>query len=448
MSIPGAIVVPHPPVIVPEVGHGREREIEATTQAYQAAARLAASWQPDVLLVASPHTAAYADRFYLAPGPGASGDLAAFGAPQVRLQAAYDEPLRDRLIALAQAEGLPAGTQGARSPVLDHGVLLPLYFLRQAGVTCPIVRMGLSGLSAQAHYRLGRCAAEAVRALGRRAVFVASGDLSHKLRADGPYGYAPEGPAFDGQVTAAMASGDFGRFLTFEPGFCDRAAECGLRAFTIMAGALDGLAVQPALLSYEGPFGVGYAVATFTVTGPDEQRRFAGPAQDAWVRLARLALETYVRTGRPLHTLPEGLPEALTGQAGGAFVSLHRDGQLRGCIGTIRATTPSVAQEIVQNAVSAGTQDPRFPPVRAWELSSLTYSVDVLGPAEPVSGPEALDVHRYGVIVTCGSRRGLLLPELEGVDTVREQIDIARRKAGIGADEPYTLERFEVVRHG
>ena len=266
---------------------------------------------------------------------------------------------------------------------------------------------------------------------------------------------------FDRRVTQAMESGDFLQFLTMDASLCDRAAECGLRSFQIMAGALDGLAVSPALLNYEGTFGVGYGVATFAVTGPDENRRFARQceemerarlaerkaAEDPWVRLARLSLETYVRTGKQLDTLPDGLPGEMTGRAAGAFVSLHTHGQLRGCIGTTGPTTASVAWEIVQNAVSACSMDPRFAPVRADELDSLEYSVDVLGVPEPIDSPAQLDVKRYGVIVSCGGRRGLLLPDLEDVDTVEQQIDIARQKGGISAREHYTLERFEVVRH-
>lgn len=461
MSVVGSVIVPHPPVILPEVGRGDEREIQATVGAYRSAAKRVAEWKPEALILSSPHTVCYADYFHVSPGRGGGGSMSDFGAPQVRLHADYDEALRAELIRLAKSRGLPAGTLGERGPKLDHGVCVPLYFLREAGVDCPIVRLGLSGLSPSAHYRLGECAAEAAENLARRVVFVASGDLSHKLKEDGPYGFAPDGPVFDRQLTAALAAGDFLRLLTFEPDFCERAAECGLRSFQIMAGALDGLAVKPELLAYEGPFGVGYAVAVFTVLGPDGDRRFGKlyeaeeqkrlaekkAAEDPWVRLARLSLETYVRTGKRLKALPEDLPAEMTEREAGAFVSLHIRGRLRGCIGTTGPTAPSVALEIVHNAVSAGAQDPRFPPVRADELSSLEYSVDVLGPAERISGPELLDVKRYGVIVSCRGRRGLLLPDLEGIDTVEEQISIAREKGGIGPREPYTLERFEVVRH-
>ena len=449
MSILGAVIVPHPPLIIPTVGCGREQEVRATIDAYRTAAKQVAGWNPEVLIITSPHQIMYADYFHISPGQGTTGDMSAFGAAQTKLRVEYDAPLRDEIIRCGEAARLQVGTLGQRDRYLDHGTFVPLYFLREAGVDCPILRIGLSGFSPLDHYRLGQCIAQAVEALGRRAVFVASGDLSHKLRDDGPYGYAPEGPVFDRRVTQAMVEGDFLQFLTMDPVLCERAAECGLRSFQIMAGALDGRAVEAKLLSYEGVTGVGYGVATFAVTGPDEDRRFGAQctelerarlaerkaSEDPWVKLARLSLETFVKTGKRLEHLPEGLPAGMTEQAAGTFVSLHAHGQLRGCIGTTGPTTESVAWEIVQNAVSACAQDPRFPPVTISELDSLEYSVDVLGRPEPITSPADLDVKRYGVIVSCGSRRGLLLPDLEGVDTVEQQIDIARQKGGISFRE-------------
>lgn len=461
MSMLGAIITPHPPVLLPEVGGGREREIAATDRAMRTAAETVAAWQPDVIIVSSPHTILYRDYFHIAPGDGAVGDMSRFGAPEARIQASYDTLLREEIIRRAEAEGLHAGTLGQRDPELDHGVLIPLYYLRKAGVRCPIVRMGLSGFSPLDHYRLGKCVQDAVNALGRRAVFLASGDLSHKLKADGPYGYAPEGPQFDDAVTHTMASGDFLEFLTIDPALCERAAECGLRSFQMMAGALDGLAVEPQLLSHEGTFGVGYAIALFPVTGHDDSRCYEKDYllakndrlatrkanEDPWVKLARRSLETYVKTAQRLTSLPEDLPAEMTTQQAGAFVSLHKNGQLRGCIGTIAPTCDNLAWEIVQNAVSACSRDPRFSPVRPNELDELEYSVDVLGAPEPVDSPAALDPKTYGVIVSCGGRRGLLLPDLDGVDSVEAQLSIALQKGGIRENEPYKIERFKVVRH-
>ncbi len=166
------------------------------------------------------------------------------------------------------------------------------------------------------------------------------------------------------------------------------------------------------------------------------------------VQLARRAIEAYVRERRTIAPPDELTPEM--SQQAGTFVSLHDPyDELRGCIGTILPTQPNVAMEIIHNAISAATQDPRFPPVRPHELEGLHVKVDVLTPPEPISGPEELDVRRYGVIVQdkSGWRRGLLLPDLEGVDTVEYQIEIARRKAGLGPREPIQLSRFEVIRY-
>ncbi|MBQ7597627.1 MAG: AmmeMemoRadiSam system protein A, partial [Clostridia bacterium] len=160
----------------------------------------------------------------------------------------------------------------------------------------------------------------------------------------------------------------------------------------------------------------------------------------------RAAIKAWVLRHERL-AVPAGLPDEMLTRRAGAFVSLHKNGQLRGCIGTIMATKKSIAEEIIQNAISACARDPRFSPVTADELATLEISVDVLGELEPIESPAELDVKRYGVVVSHGAKRGLLLPNLDGVDTVEEQIAIARQKGGIGKNEPYKLERFEVVRH-
>jgi AmmeMemoRadiSam system protein A len=161
------------------------------------------------------------------------------------------------------------------------------------------------------------------------------------------------------------------------------------------------------------------------------------------VKLAKEAVESYIRKGEILE--PQDLTPEMRERAG-AFVSLHEHGQLRGCIGTFEPTKDNVAEEIVANAISSSTADPRFPPVTASELDDLEYSVDILTEPEPVGDMNQLDPKEYGVIVESGWRRGLLLPDLEGVDSVEEQIAICRAKAGISANEPVNLYRFQVRR--
>ncbi len=456
----GAYAVPHPPLIVPEIGRGTEQKIQKTIDAYREAMRRAAALQPDLVVLTTPHSPLYADYFHISSGRSASGDFGQFGASQVRIEVDYDYEYVAALEMACEARKIPAGTLGERSPELDHGTMVPMHFLQEFTKDFKLVRIGLSGLSHLIHYRFGKCIAATADELGRRVVMIASGDLSHKLKDDGPYGFTPAGPEFDKQVTDILGRGDFAALLQMDPDMCEDAAECGLRSFWIMAGVLDRKAVRSELLSYEGPFGVGYGVAAFEVTGDDASRDFdvqieeaerarlaeRRAGEDPYVKLARLSLETYVKTRRHA-PLPDWLPAELTERQAGAFVSLKKNGTLRGCIGTIGPTCKNLAEEIAQNAISAALRDSRFEPVTEDELDQLVYSVDVLGEAEPIESPDELDVKRYGVIVECGMRRGLLLPDLAGVDTPEKQIDIARRKAGIGPDEPIKLSRFEVVRH-
>ncbi len=169
---------------------------------------------------------------------------------------------------------------------------------------------------------------------------------------------------------------------------------------------------------------------------------------DRYVQLAKKTIETYVREEKIYEPQADELTEEMVDRRAGAFVSIHEDGELRGCIGTIGPTRKNLAQEIVFNAIAASTQDPRFIPIEAEELPHLVINVDVLSEAEPIASEAELDVKRYGVIVEKGMRRGLLLPDLEGVDTIDHQVHIAKMKAGIADDEEgVSLYRFEVIRH-
>lgn len=465
MSILAACVVPHPPLIVHEVGGGREREIQKTINAYREVMRRIAGLKPDTIVIMSPHSVMYQDYFHISPGKSAGGDFSGFGVKHgTWFTANYDEEFVAALSSTAIRQGIMAGTEGQRDNSLDHATLVPLYFLNEVYKEYKLIRIGLSGMSVSEHYRFGKCIAETSRLLGRRTVFIASGDLSHRLSDDGPYTYAPEGEVFDKEISEVIATGDFGRLLAINPNTCEAAGECGYRSIVAMAGALDGKSVKSELLSYEGPFGVGYAVGWFDPTGDDDQRHFdiifegdekkrlegIKAEEDPYVRLARYSLEKKVLSGKSAikeDALKRDLPREMLENKAGVFVSLKKHGQLRGCIGTTGPITGSIAEEILRNAISAGLEDPRFDDVLPEELPFIVYSVDVLGPSEPIKSISELDVVKYGVIVKSVYKKGLLLPNLEGVDTPQEQVEIALKKAGISPGEAYTMERFEVVRH-
>ena len=459
MSILASYVVPHPPLIIHEVGRGEEKKIQLTINAYERAMKEAAELAPDTVIIASPHTVMYADYFHIAPGEEASGSFARFGAEEILVAAHYDSVLAKEVEMEAAEAGIEAGPVGGRNAALDHAVMIPLYFLQKHTRDFRLLRVGISGLSPLTHYNFGKCIAHAAETLGRRAVFIASGDLSHKLTPEGPYGFAPEGPRFDKACMKYLEEGDFLKLLRMERSIYEPAAECGLRSFWMMTGALDAKALKIKKLSYQGPFGVGYGVVSCKVTREDVRRSFAEryemlerrareerrAAEDDYVQLARHAIETIVRTGK-LPERPQGLPSEMAERAG-VFVSLKKDGELRGCIGTFEPTAKNIAEEIMQNAASAALRDPRFPPVREDELDEIIYSVDVLTEPELVRGADELDARRYGVIVESRGRKGLLLPDLAGVDTAEEQLRIARKKGGIPEDAAIRIWRFEVTRH-
>ncbi len=460
MSVMAAFMVPHPPMIVPQIGRGSEAQIEETTRAYEQVADEIAALKPETIIITSPHSVMYSDYIHISPGRKAKGSFAHFRAGQVKFSEEYDEELVNKICLFASQQSFPAGTAGERDAQLDHGTMVPLWFIRRKYDGFKIVRIGLSGLPFTEHYRFGMMLKEASDSLGRKVVIVASGDLSHKLQTYGPYGYVPEGPEYDERIMDVCGRAAFGELLDFDETFCDKASECGHRSFVIMAGAFDGMAVRAMRLSHQDVTGVGYGICTFYPEGEDPERHFLekhlkaeeerlaleSEKSDPYVRLARQSLESYIRYGKTI-SVPEGLPGEMLKTRAGAFVSIHKHGKLRGCIGTIAPTTENVAEEIIRNAVSASTRDPRFSPITEDELKWLEINVDVLGEAEAIDSVSQLDVKRYGVIVSCGYKRGLLLPDLDGVDTPEQQVSIAMQKGGIREGEPYSLERFEVVRH-
>lgn len=457
-------LLPHPPLIVEGIGGRADRErVAATISAMQTVDRLLAADPPETLIVFTPHGTVYQDAIIIYADQRLSGGLQQFGLNRT-WSWQTDRELAEEIGVLGQAAGLPvylmeqrqaAGSRGKAG--LDHGVLVPLsFFSPEWADRVKLVVIPLSMLPVEELYQFGSKIREAVDRLSRKTAIIASGDLSHCLTADAPSGYNPKGAEFDRKLVELVKQSAVKEFMEFEPELVENAAECGFRSLIMLFGTFDGIDFRSRVHSYEGTFGVGYAVATFQPVG--ERQSFTADffarrrqqvyqrraAETPLVGFARGVVEAYVRDEKLPQ--PQGLEEFRNEQAG-VFVSIKKHGQLRGCIGTIEATRDNVIEEIRENAIAAATRDLRFDPIEVDELEHLVYSVDILKPAEPITGIQELDPKRYGVIVRNGYRTGLLLPNLEGINTAAEQVAIAKRKAGIGADEPVEMERFEVVRY-
>lgn len=449
------IIAPHPPIMVEEVGGRRAATTARSAEAMHAASRLLRAYDPETIVIMSPHAPIARDAFVIDTSDRYAGDFGDFNAPDVRLSPAGDPALAHAIIAEAETEGVPivsrATSASLRPGSLDHGVLVPMSFLDREG-RYPLVVISLSFLPFDQHRALGAAVRRAVDLLGRKVAFIASGDCSHRLTADAPAGFSPRAQEFDDSLVRMITAGHYGELEQLEPSLIQMAGECGLRSFITLGGFLEGTGAETRVLSYEGPWGVGYltgVAATADLLAELETPRVgskggaAGAVESPPVALARAAFEAYVQERRTIET-PKDAGEF--GDPHGTFVSLHLEGQLRGCIGTIVPTQPSLAAEIINNAIQAATADPRFPPLTREELPHLDISVDVLHAPEPAELAD-LNPSTHGVVVSCGWRRGLLLPDLEGVDTAEDQVSIACRKAGIGPHETIELERFCVDRY-
>ncbi len=429
-------IVPHPPLIVPDIGKGQERTISSTIQALERLAAWLTEQKPQTVLVISPHGRSFPAAMGILTAPSSSGDLSNWGSLGPGLKFTNDLDMVRLIQEETKHAGIPLQSIGEKRYELDHGVMVPFHFLAKSIKDAMLVPITFCWLSPTTHFDFGKAIQRAAKRSGKRVAIIASGDLSHRLIPQAPAGYDPAGKIFDERLITAIRNMDTGTILGFDPDFVEHAGECGYRSIVILLGALEGLRAKPEILAYEGPFGVGYLTAAFSVPSND--------APHPLVRLARDTVETYITSGKTpkiTHTTPEMKERA------GVFVCIKKHGNLRGCIGTFEPTTPSVAAETVRNAIAAATQDPRFPPVSTNELPELEYSVDVLTRPVPADDPYKLDPKKDGLIVQSGHRRGLLLPDLEGIDTVQQQIEICCAKAGIDPSEPLKYYTFRVKRY-
>lgn len=434
---------PHPPILVPEIGRGEEQKAAKTIVGISSLVADIKEREPSTIIIITPHGPVFRDGIAISTGEQLTGDFSRFGYSQLEFSCTNHIEMVQDILAESVLENIPVvpiSPESAREKniddKLDHGCLVPLHFVNKEYGDYKLIHITYGLLAPDLLAKFGQLLAKVVERSAEEAIIIASGDLSHQLSKEGPYPYSPYGEKFDKKIMDIIKRGSMEEILHFDFDLAEKAGECGLRSLIIMAGALGSKSLATQVLSYEGPFGVGYGTAKLIVN----------MEKDPYVTLAKHSLEYYLLHGRYYDDF-SNLPKEILEKRRGVFVSLKKDGNLRGCIGTIEPCQGNIAQEIIQNAVSAGLQDPRFAPVTAEELKDLVYSVDVLYPPEDITAKDELDVTKYGVIVSNGYRKGLLLPNLEGVDSVEQQIEISLMKAGISTEEKYTMKRFEVVRH-
>ncbi len=470
----GLIITPHPPLILPEIGRGKEREAQRTIEGIQRIAKLVKESKPEVIICITPHGNVFQDGVCVLDEAKIAGDLRDFGHPRLRIKKDIDIEFNDKLIDEFAEHEIPsvflneniAKEYNARL-ALDHGCIVPLYYIDKLYKDYKIVHITIGLLSLHELYLIGKMLRRIIDKGDTRAMLLASADLSHCLKAEGPYPYNPSGEVFDKRLVEAISSGAFNEIINMPSELYESACECGLRPIAMGLGAFDGFKTKSTIYSYEGPYGVGYMNAY--IEGLTEEtdsnldlylkNRYEGYEgrkrnESIYVSLARAAVEECVKHGKHLDweafknlVLTGDIVEELENTNGGVFVSIHKDNILRGCIGTIAPSRENLAEEIIYNAIEAATEDERFYPIRKSELADLVLKVDVMHELEAIRSLEELDVKKYGVVVMAGNKKGLLLPDIEGIDSVEKQISIAKKKAGIKRNTAVKLYRFAVTRY-
>lgn len=451
-------IAPHPPLIIPDIGRGELSKVSKTIEGMRQLSQKIKDKSPELLILITPHGNVSREGPALLTEKQLSGNFGRFGFPDIKIEFETDRKLLDILKEETASEPIQPvflDTENyniKNDNVLDHGAMVPLYYLNKAGLNLPGLHITFSLNRNKDLYSFGAALRRSIDKRGLKTAILASGDLSHRLIPGAPAGYTPRGAEYDQLLIELLRKGKVEEVLNIDMHLVEDAGECGLRSFIIALGAIDGQEFSTDIISYEGPFGVGYLVASIEPVS-NEGNESANNHSDRIDSLpepnpayfARQVLESYFRDGR-IQEPPGELSSHYFDQAG-VFVSLKKQGKLRGCIGTFEPVRRNLAAEITANAVSAATRDPRFPPVRADELPELDITVDLLSPLEKVSSESELNPKIYGVFIRSGHRTGLLLPDLDGVDTVEEQIGIVRQKAGISRTEPAELFRFKVSRY-
>jgi MEMO1 family protein len=441
MPIPCAVLMCHAPIVVPDVAGNRARQCGETTRAMaDVAARLRAH-APDVLVIISPHAARHAARWGICTQTPLQGNFGRFGADHigVTLPGAPDAAAR----LAVQARELRLTTRELAGDELDHGTLVPLYFMSKAGWNGPTLLLAPPVPGSRTEERMGQAIAHSAEQAGERWVVLASGDMSHRLIPGAPSGYHPLAKEFDRTFKARIDAGDLRGACAIDGDLRELAAEDVVDSCKVAAAAVGYRSHGHRTYAYEGPFGVGYLEAVlFEEAAPGGGLGLSDvrpwPTMLGIARAAIAAKITHSAFRAPVLPKPWNTPQ-------GVFVTLRRrSGELRGCVGHVEPLFGALAEEIAACAGAAATQDTRFPRVTPKELVSVRIEVSLLSRPEPVADIGTLDPKRYGVVVSSGRARGVLLPDVSGVDTVEEQLRIAAAKGQLPASRAWVIERFEV----
>lgn len=443
-----AVLMPHAPILVPGIGGERNNQTAASAAAMRSAAKKIMLLEPESLVLISPHSPRKSGAFGFWATARIDGSFAQFGAPDIKISLPNDRHLSKAIADAAESRNLQTwAIEGQR---LDHGALVPLWFLAEAGWAGPTVSLSLNYPGEGGLMCLGEAIARVAEKRRHRIAVVASGDLSHCLTIDAPCGFHPQARRFDEKFISLVSSGDYRKIPEIDPDLRELAAEDGVDSTVVAAAAANWDSSGHEVLNYESPFGVGYGVAMlYAQKNPEGHATATANPSDKkggnfLPLVARHSVTAFLESNG---TSPPDAVDDFLKQQCGVFVTIHdSSGNLRGCVGTVIPVCSNLVEETWRNARLAAFGDERFQRVKERELDGLKFEVSVLHPPQDAATTDELDPGRYGVIVSAtDDRRGVLLPAITEIRTVKQQLALARKKGRIGADEPVKIQRFEVA---
>lgn len=483
MSILETFVIPHAPRLLPEIGGIESLEYEQTMNAILEMSLRISELKPDTVVLISPHGASYGNYFFITSGKRAKGYI---GSPEttntladyyvrlrpnhfapVKIEIQLDEEFIFMLEALTKKDSFPAGLEGSKRKNLDVGTIVPLYYLNMFITDYCLVRCSTSRLSAFEHYQFGQYLSQVSSNLNRRTVVIASSDLSHRHDPDSEYGYSNKSTEFDTTVVESLREGNFFKLMTIDGKEREKVGECGINPLLVMAGSLDKKMIKVNIASYQKEFGVGHCVAQCKITGESNSRRFKSKyknwikerakkskkIENLYARVARFALETYVRTDYEvtkendlLRSLIQEDKKLATKKALPIFVTLRKGGHLRGSFGRMVPKKELFIDELLDNAVAAGYEDMRFEHVRQHELEEIEYEINVVKERGVLNSIDQLDPREQGVYVYTQKKKkeGIMLPDQNSAITPKSLLGLALKKGKIEPIERYSVEYFTV----
>lgn len=455
MSLLASFILPHAPMLVAEIGRGREKKLPKTLEAYKKVASEIASLKPDIIVIASPHAESYSDYFQMADGEMATGSLAEYGAPQLRFRLRYNDELRKEIARISFARGLKAGYSDSSETSLDHGTMVPLYFINQAYQNYEVVRIGLTGLSYFEHYEMGMVIGEAAKRSDKRIIFIASGDMSHCLNKEGEYGCNEEAKHYEELLNKCLYKANFGDLLRMDKTMVKDAKECGHRAFAMLSGTLDRCSVDPIFFAHEDTLGTGHGIYEYKVTGNDDSRAFGDfylskvafsikakkENADDYLRLAYLAAEQFILKGKGEKM---EVPSSFSAKGKGVIVSVSEFGTLRGRNVFLPKADSSLASSLIDSTISAIKDDSRFDPLSEKDLPYLDIEVTEMFSFASIKDMKDFDASKYALLVSADSRCGLSFPPSSSASIA---LNKAKKDAMMEEADNCTLYSFLPLSH-